>query len=139
MYDEPYMPDGPVGSMPDAGYDPTSDPRHLPRIDLSERLAFFDAEQMDLQTEIGIIGEVVALFERPGYAHIAAELERHAASCDRVMRLTTDVGTWKYMRGQLSMIQWFQGLADDYRKMLDTAHAKMREVDEQIEQIQGAE
>lgn len=121
-------------------YSPESDPRHLPQLEIQARIDQLDAEASDLLIEINAIDAVLAAFDSEGFAVVMSEIERHADDIDRVLRRTVEPLPWQYLRGQLMMTQWLQGLPEEYRKMRAAAVNKMQANADQVDRaMRGAE
>jgi hypothetical protein len=96
-------------------YDPYSDPRYIPEeAEIPEQERSMLEEAADVaKRNIDRFDSVILMFQHPGWAVLEEGFERLVEELDVQLQKEKEPGAWKFYRGQLAQVQWFQGLPED--------------------------
>jgi hypothetical protein len=99
-------------------YDPTLDPRYIPGV---SEIPLQDKERMEdrlrfLEQSIEAFDQSLVMFQHEGWETLIRGFDSLVAELDRVLRSEKDLGSWKFYRGQLAQVEWFQSLPEDMAK-----------------------
>jgi len=96
-------------------YDPFNDPRFVPstrEMPADERAAVEEAIAV-LEANIELFDSAILLFQHPGWDVVVQMFDRTAEEIDAKLSREQDQGSWKFYRGQLAQVHWFQSLPTD--------------------------
>src|SRR5215471_10675278 len=94
-------------------YDPMQDPRYLPpEVDLpAEERERLEVGLAEYERDIQRIDQMLLMFARPCWEMLMEGLGRVADELDMNLQKEKDPSTWKFYRGQLAQVEWFQSFA----------------------------
>lgn len=104
-------------------YDPTNDPRYVPIMDEmpAEERAMVEEELFTIEENIKRLDTILLMFASPGWDLLVEGFERVIGELDTQLKKEQDQSTWKFYRGQMAQVEWFEQLpgemADNQRRL----------------------